>query len=96
MIRKEAVRDALRTVREPELGDDLVSLDMIRDVEIDGDRVGFTLVLTTSFCPLGMEIQERCEEAVRRLPEVQQATITVSDSETLGGFRNRKHISRPA
>ncbi|MCX5723583.1 MAG: iron-sulfur cluster assembly protein [Nitrospirae bacterium] len=86
MLTKEAVLDALRMVQEPELGDDLVSLDMIRDVEIDGDRVRFTLVLTTSFCPLGMEIQERCEEAVRRLPEVRNVTITVSDSETLEGI----------
>lgn len=49
MITKEAVLDALRTVQEPELGDDLVSLEMIRDVEIDGNKVRFTLVLTTSF-----------------------------------------------
>lgn len=83
MITKEAVLDALRTVQEPELGDDLVSLDMIRDVEIDGNKVRFTLVLTTSFCPLGMEIQERCEEAVRRVPGVQHVTIAVSDSETM-------------
>lgn len=85
MITKEAVLDALRTVQEPELGEDLVSLDMIRDVEIDGDKIRFILVLTTSFCPLGMEIQERCEEAVRRLPEVRQVTITVTDSETMDG-----------
>jgi ATP-binding protein involved in chromosome partitioning len=85
MITKEAVLDALRTVQEPELGDDLVSLDMIQDIRIEGDKVQFTLVLTTPFCPLIMEIQERCEEAVRRLPEVRNVTITVSDSETLEG-----------
>lgn len=68
MITMEAVLDALRTVQEPELGDDLVSLDMIRDVQIDEGNVRFTLVLTTAFCPLSMEIQERCEEAVRRVP----------------------------
>jgi ATP-binding protein involved in chromosome partitioning len=85
MITKEAVLDALRTVQEPELGDDLVSLDMIRDVQIDEGKVRFTLVLTTAFCPLSMEIQERCEEAVRRVPGVQHVTITVSDSETMDG-----------
>jgi ATP-binding protein involved in chromosome partitioning len=85
MLTKEAVLDALRTVQEPELGDDLVSLDMIQDIRIEGDKVQFTLVLTTPFCPLIMEIQERCEEAVRRLPEVRNVTITVSDSETLEG-----------
>jgi ATP-binding protein involved in chromosome partitioning len=87
MLTKEAVLDALRTVQEPELGADLVSLDMIRDVEVDGDKVRFTLVLTTSFCPLGMEIQERCEEAVRRLPEVRDVTIRMTDEvEFTGGI----------
>ena len=85
MITKEAVLDALRTVQEPELGDDLVSLDMIQDIRIEGDKVQFTLVLTTPFCPLITELQERCEEAVRRLPEVRNVTITVSDSETMDG-----------
>ena len=68
MITNEEVLDALRTVQDPELGEDLVSLDMIRDIRIDGERVSFTVVLTTPLCPLGMEFQERCEEAVRRLP----------------------------
>lgn len=77
MITMEAVLDALRTVQEPELGDDLVSLDMIRDVQIEGDRVSFTLVLTTLACPLGMDLQERCEEAVRRLPGVRDVVITM-------------------
>lgn len=60
--------DVLRTVQDRELGQDLVSLNMIRDVQIDGERVSFTVVLTTPLCPLGMEFQERCEEAVRRVP----------------------------
>lgn len=77
MITKEAVLDALRTVQDPELGQDLVSLDMIRDIRIEGDRVSFTLVLTTPACPLGMEFQERCEEAVRRLPGVRDVVITI-------------------
>ena len=85
MITKEAVLDALRTVQEPELGEDLVSLDMIRDIQINENTVQFTLALTTFACPLSMEIQERCEEAVRQLPQVRQVTITVSDSETLDG-----------
>jgi hypothetical protein len=63
MITEEDVLDALRTVQDPELGQDLVSLDMIRDLRIEGDRVSFTVALTTPACPLGMEFQERCEEA---------------------------------
>lgn len=78
MLTKEMVLDALQTVQEPELGQDLVSLNMIRDIRIEGERVSFTVVLTTPACLLGMEIQERCEEAVRRLPGVREVSITMT------------------
>lgn len=82
MITQESVLEALRTVQEPELGEDLVSLDMIRDIQINEDTVQFTLALTTFTCPLSMEIQERCEQAVRRLPGVRDVKITVTDDMT--------------
>jgi ATP-binding protein involved in chromosome partitioning len=79
MVTIEEVLGALQTVQDPELGEDLVSLNMIRDIRIDGERVSFTVVLTTPLCPLGMEFQERCEEAVRRLPGVREVAITMND-----------------
>lgn len=51
---------------------------MIRDLRIEEDRVSFTVVLTTPACPLGMEFQERCEEAIRRLPGVRDVVITMA------------------
>ena len=78
MITNEDVLDALRTVQDPELGQDLVSLSMIRDIQIEGEKISFTVALTTPACPLGMEFQERCEEAVRRLPGVRDVAITIS------------------
>lgn len=79
MITNKDVVDALRTVQDPELGEDLVSLNMIRDIRIDGERVSFTVVLTTPFCPVGMEFQERSEEAVRRVSGVKDVAITMTD-----------------
>ena len=49
---REGVLAALKTVMDPDLHRDLVSLNMIEDLTVDGDRVGFTLVLTTAACPL--------------------------------------------
>lgn len=57
---------ALSTVHDPELHRDLVSLGMIRDIEIDGGRVAFTVVLTTPACPLKNVIQQDCENALKR------------------------------
>jgi ATP-binding protein involved in chromosome partitioning len=62
-----AIRDVLRTVQEPELGRDIITLDMVKDVVIEGDRVAFTIQLTTPACPLKDEIEENAQAAVRSL-----------------------------
>ncbi len=63
-ISQEAILKALGTVQEPELGGDLVSRKMIRDVKIEGSQVSFTVVLTTPACPLKNVIQKNCEDAI--------------------------------
>ncbi|HEX7613403.1 MAG TPA: P-loop NTPase, partial [Candidatus Limnocylindrales bacterium] len=65
ILTQEAVLKALSTVQEPELGGDLVSRNMIKDVVVDGNKVSFTLELTTPACPLKDEIQARVEAALR-------------------------------
>lgn len=61
---QELVMDALATVIEPELHQDIVTLNMVRDLSIDGDVAKFTIVLTTPACPLKDVFVERCNEAV--------------------------------
>jgi ATP-binding protein involved in chromosome partitioning len=58
---------ALSTVEDPDLKRDLVTLNMIKDVKIDPDKVSFTVVLTTPACPLKEKIRQDCEEAVRKV-----------------------------
>jgi ATP-binding protein involved in chromosome partitioning len=52
-----AIFDALRTVQEPELGRDIVTLNMVKGITIDGANVAFTIELTTPACPLKDEIE---------------------------------------
>ncbi|MDY7016505.1 MAG: iron-sulfur cluster assembly protein, partial [Cyanobacteriota bacterium] len=61
MLDSNAVLEVLRPVQDPELQKSLVELNMIRNVNVDGDRVSFTLVLTTPACPLRQFIVEDCE-----------------------------------
>ena len=56
-IPETAVLDALSQVQEPELGGDLISRNMVRDLRIDGTAVAFTIELTTPACPLKDEIE---------------------------------------
>jgi ATP-binding protein involved in chromosome partitioning len=57
VLTESAVIDALRAVQEPELGRDIVTLDMVKDVAIDGAAIAFTIELTTPACPLKDEIE---------------------------------------
>jgi ATP-binding protein involved in chromosome partitioning len=66
-ITNEQVLDALRFVIDPDLGKDLVSLNMIEDIKIDGMVVSFTVNLTTPACPMKDQIQKACEKAIIEL-----------------------------
>lgn len=63
-ITQEAVLKALSTVEEPDLKKDLVTLNMVDKVVVDGNKVSFTVILTTPACPLKEVIRQRCEDAI--------------------------------
>jgi ATP-binding protein involved in chromosome partitioning len=56
-ITESAVLEALRAVQEPELGRDIVTLDMVKSIAIADSHVAFTIELTTPACPLKDEIE---------------------------------------
>ncbi|MCC9076169.1 Mrp/NBP35 family ATP-binding protein [Litorilinea aerophila] len=75
-ITEEAILQALRTVQEPELHQDLVTLNMVRDITIRGKEVGFTIMLTTPACPLRSRMEQESIEAVKRLvPGVETVNV---------------------
>lgn len=63
----EDILKALSNVQEPDLGKDLVTLNMVKDIMIDGNNVSFTVVLTTPACPLKDMIMNACINAVKLL-----------------------------
>lgn len=68
---------ALENVQEPDLGKDLVTLDMVKNIQITGDEVSFTVVLTTPACPLKDLIKNACINAVQLLVN-KEAVVTVN------------------
>jgi ATP-binding protein involved in chromosome partitioning len=97
-INESAVLEALSTVIDPDLGRDLVSLNMVRDVAVSGSRIAFTVVLTTPACPLKDHIRNACIHAIHEHvdPNVEvdvkmTANVTSrasADKEILPGVRN--------
>jgi ATP-binding protein involved in chromosome partitioning len=69
------VLDALRQVRDPELHRDIVSLEMIKDLQVEGGRVAFTVVLTTPACPLRETIEHDVREALEGVPGIDDLAI---------------------
>ena len=63
----DQIKDALGKVKDPELGKDLVSLNMIKEIKLAGDKLAFTVVLTTPACPLKTVIEEDCRKALREI-----------------------------
>jgi ATP-binding protein involved in chromosome partitioning len=64
---EEAILQALSNVQEPDLGKDLVTLNMIKDIVINGNEVSFTIVLTTPACPMKDMMRTASENAVKLL-----------------------------
>lgn len=77
-ITEEAVRQALSAVQDPDLGRDIVTLGFVKDVVIEGGKVGFTVELTTPACPVKEQLQAECEEVVRAINGVTEVEVTMT------------------
>ena len=75
-ITEAQVMGALSHVIEPELHKDLVSLDMIKKVQINGGEVNFTIMLTTPACPLKHQMQAEATAALQAVPGVEKVNIS--------------------
>jgi ATP-binding protein involved in chromosome partitioning len=82
----EDILKALSNVQEPDLGKDLVTLNMVKDIEISGNAVSFTVVLTTPACPLKDMIKNACINAVKLLVN-KEAMVTVNFSSNTSSNR---------
>src|SRR5690606_12482718 len=74
-VTEESVRQALSTVNEPELHRNLMSLNMIRDLQIEGNDVAFTIMLTTPACPLRGKMEGDARAALSRLEGIGDVTV---------------------
>jgi ATP-binding protein involved in chromosome partitioning len=83
---------ALSNVQEPDLGKDLVTLNMVKDVVIDGNNVSFTVVLTTPACPLKDMIMNACINAVKLLVNKEAVVKVNFTSNTSSNRKDGKTI----
>jgi len=77
-VSEAAVLDALRAVRDPDLQRDIVTLKFVKDLRIDGGRVGFTIELTTPACPVKDQMREQARTVVQQLPGVSAVDVQMT------------------
>ncbi len=96
-VTQEQVMAALSRVIEPELHKDLVTLNMVKNVEVQDGNVSFTITLTTPACPLKNQIESEAAAAVKAIPGVKNVSVNFdsnvpTDSRLMGklniGVRN--------
>jgi ATP-binding protein involved in chromosome partitioning len=86
MMTTEQIMTALGNVQEPDLGKDIVTLNMVKDLEIDGNQVSFTVVLTTPACPMKDMIRNACENAVKLIVN-KEAVVKVNFTANTSSLR---------
>jgi metal-sulfur cluster biosynthetic enzyme len=77
-VTEKDIRTALKTVKDPELGLDLVVLGLIYDIDIEGNDVKATISLTSPFCPVAGQIVEDVRQAIEAVEEVEGAEVELT------------------
>lgn len=75
MVTRDEVMTALKEVMDPELHISIVNLQMVKKVEIEGDKVKVLVALTVSGCPLSETISTDIEKALTKLPGVKDVDV---------------------
>lgn len=81
---EQAVVDALRTVKDPDLHKDIVSLNFVRNLRAENGKVSFTIELTTPACPVKKDMEQRAREAVQKISGVREVEIQMTSAVTAG------------
>jgi len=78
-VNKTLVIDALSKVNDPDLKKDLVTLNMVKDIKIDGNNIFVTVELTTPACPLKDKIKSDCIEAIKKeIPSAEKIEVNMT------------------
>lgn len=77
-VTEKDVRDALKTVKDPELGLDLVVLGLVYDIEVEESRAHVVISLTSPLCPVAGQIVEDAKQAVLGVEGLDDAEVELT------------------
>ena len=81
MSLKSRVIEALMKVQDPEVRQDVIKLQVVRDIKVDEEagRVSLTFRPTTYFCPIGIQLALMVKQALKNVEGVKEIDIRVVD-----------------
>ncbi len=77
-ITEQQVLDALKSIIDPDFNKNIVELGFVKDIAIDGERIAFTIELTTPACPVKEEFRRQAEAAVGALAGVGDVQVNIT------------------
>ncbi len=77
-LTKERILESMRTVKDPDLQRDIVSLGMVKEVGIHDGKVSISVELTTPACPLKEQIKQDVQRAVAALEGVKEVSVQMT------------------
>jgi ATP-binding protein involved in chromosome partitioning len=82
---EKAVLDALRSVKDPDLRKDIVTLNFVKDLRIEQGKAAFTIELTTPACPVKKDMEQWARDAVLKVPGIREVEIRMTAAVRAGG-----------
>ena len=77
-VDKNSILEALRSVEDPDLRRDIVSLDFVKSVKLCGGVAAVTIELTTPACPVKDQMKEQARQAILALPGIEEARVEMT------------------
>ncbi len=77
-VTEKDVRNALKTVKDPDLGLDLVVLGLVYDIEVDGEDVHVVMTLTSPMCPVADQLVLDAQAAVEGVEGVESCEVDLT------------------
>lgn len=78
VVTEKDIRNALKTVKDPELNIDLVTLGLVYDIQVDGSEAKAIISLTTPMCPVAGEIVDQARLAIAKVDGVEKAEVELT------------------
>lgn len=78
MVTEEQVREALKTVKDPEVNLNVIDLGLIYEIQVEDSKVFIRMTLTSPGCPAGPQILHGAKQAVEALEGVERAEIELT------------------